>query len=71
MAWKNVVSYSLGFGQTDKKFWIYYTLDGSPGATQIFLTATQFAALSQAFASATSISFETTGKYFATAPRNL
>jgi hypothetical protein len=71
MAWKNVVSYSFGFGQTDKKFWIYYTLDGSTSAAQIFLTAAQFAALSQAFGSATSISFETTGKYFATGPRNL
>ena len=71
MAWKNVVSYSFGFGQTSKKFWMYYTLEGASSATQIFLTASQFAALVQAFGSATSISFETTGKYFATAPRNL
>jgi hypothetical protein len=71
MAWKNVTSYSFGFGQADKKFWVYYTLDGATSATQIFLTATQFTALAQAFGSAASITFETSGKYFATAPRNL
>jgi hypothetical protein len=71
MAWAKVTSYSFGFRQTDKKFWVYYTLEGSGAAVQVFLTPTQFTALAQLFGSATAINFETTGHYFATAPRAL
>lgn len=71
MAWKKVINYSFGFGQTDKKFWVYYTLEGSSSVTQIFLSPSQFAALAQMFGSSTAINFETTGNYFATQPRVL
>jgi hypothetical protein len=71
MAWKKVASYSFGFGQSDKKFWVYYTLEGSGTAYQIFLTPTQFTALAQLLSSGAAINFETTGNYFATAPRSL
>jgi hypothetical protein len=71
MAWKKVVSYSFGFGQSDKKFWVYYTLEGAGTVTQLFLTPTQFTALAQMFGSASAINFEDAGKYFATAPRSL
>ena len=71
MAWKKVVSYSFGFRQTDRKFWLYYTLEGSSAAVQLDLTATQFTALAQAFNAASGVNFETTGKYFATAARAL
>lgn len=72
MAWKKVESYSFGFSVVDKKFWMYYTLQGSGGsATQVFLSATQFSALAQSFGSAGGINYETTGKYFTTEPRSL
>lgn len=72
MAWKKVESYSFGFSVADKKFWMYYTLQGSGGsATQVFLSATQFSALAHAFGAASGINYETTGKYFTTEPRVL
>jgi hypothetical protein len=71
MAWKKVTNYSLGFGQTDKKFWVYYTLEGSATSFQIFLSPSQFSALTHMFGSATAINFETTGNYFTTVPRVL
>lgn len=71
MAWQKVSSYSFGFSQTSKKFWLYYTLDGSASTVQVFLTPSQFSALALAFNSASAISFETTANYFATEPRTL
>ncbi len=71
MAWAKVESYSFGFSTTDKKFWLYYTLQGANTTTQVFLTPTQFAAAAQLFNSATAVNYETTGKYFASAPRTL
>lgn len=69
MAWQQVESYSFGFSPISKKFWLYYSLKGNPAATQVFLTATQFTALSASFASATGIQYEDSGKYFSTQPR--
>ena len=69
MAWQQVESYSFGFSQPTKKFWMYYSLKGVPAATQVFLTATEFSALAAAFASATGIQYEDGGKYFSTQPR--
>jgi len=71
MAWSKVVNYSFGFSPTDKKFWVYYTLEGTNTVTQVFLTPTQFSAVAQLFGSAVAINYETTGKYFASAPRIL
>ena len=71
MPWKKVVSYSFGFSETNKKFWLYYTLQGSGTVTQVFVTAAQFNAIAAMFASATSIDYETSANYFATAPRTL
>ncbi len=71
MAWKSVQSYSFGFRPSDKKYWLYFTLDGATAATQVFLTATQFTALAATFSAASASQYETTGGYFATAPRNL
>ena len=71
MAWKKVESYSFGFSTPDKKFWLYYTLQGANTTTQVFLTPTQFSAVAQLFGSAAAVNFETTGKYFASAPRIL
>lgn len=71
MAWKQVESYSFGFSQTTKKFWLYYTLQGASSTTQVFLTPTQFSAVAAAFGSATSIQYEDSGKYFSTQPRQL
>jgi hypothetical protein len=71
MAWAKVESYSFGFSTTDKKFWLYYTLQGANATTQVFLTPTQFTAAAQLFNSASAVQFETAGKYFASAPRSL
>lgn len=71
MAWKRVENYSFGFSVADKKFWMYYSLQGSGSSTQVFLSPTQFSALAQAFGSASGINYETTGKYFSTDPRVL
>ncbi len=71
MAWAKVESYSFGFNTTDKKFWLYYTLQGATTTTQVFLTSTQFTAAAQLFTSASAVNYETTGKYFASAPRAL
>jgi len=71
MAWAKVENYSFGFSSSDKKFWLYYTLQGSTSTTQLFLTPTQFTAVAQLFNSATSVSYETTGNYFASSPRLL
>jgi len=71
MAWVKVESYSYGFSSTDKKFWLYYTLQGAGSTTQLFLTPTQFTAVAQIFNSATSVNYETTGRYFASGPRTL
>ena len=71
MAWKKVESYSFGFSPADKKFWLYYTLQGTTTTTQVFLTPTQFSAVAQLFGSATGVNYEITGKYFASAPRVL
>jgi hypothetical protein len=69
MAWARVESYSFGFSTTDKKFWMYYTLQGAGSTSQVFLTPTQFTAAAQLFGSASAVNYETTGKYFASAPR--
>ena len=69
MAWQQVESYSFGFSPITRKFWMYYTLRGTPVATQVFLTPTQFSALAAAFASAAGIQYEDSGKYFSTQPR--
>jgi hypothetical protein len=69
MAWVKVESYSFGYSPTERKFWLYYTLQGATSTTQVFLTPTQFHAAAQLFGSASAVDFETTGKYFATAPR--
>lgn len=69
MAWARVESYSFGFSSSDKKFWLYYTLQGAASTTQIFLTPTQLTAVAQIFNAATAVNYETTGRYFASAPR--
>lgn len=71
MAWHQVASYSFGFNQSTKKFWLYYTLQGGNVTTQVFLTPTQFSAVVAAFNSATSIQYEDAGHYFSTQPRQL
>ena len=71
MAWVKVESYSYGFSGKDKTFWLYYTLQGSGSVTQVFLTPSQFTAMAQMFNSASAVNYETTGKYFASAPRTL
>ena len=71
MAWVKVESYSYGFSSKDKTYWLYYTLQGSGSTTQLFLTPAQFTAVAQIFNSATAVNYETTGKYFASAPRSL
>ena len=45
MAWKKVESYSFGFKPSDKKYWLYFTLQGANSTTQVFLTPTQFTAV--------------------------
>ena len=71
MAWKKVESYSFGFKPSDKKYWLYYTLQGSSTTTQIFLSATQFTALAEMFNSSTGVNYETSAGYFSTVPRTL
>lgn len=71
MAWVKVASYSFGFRETDKKYWLYYTLQNGTSATQVFLTAAQLSATVQMFSAATAINYETSGKYFTTEPRVL
>ena len=68
---EEVESYSFGFSPGDKKFWLYYTLEGTNTTTQVFLTPTQFSGVSQLFGSATAVNYELTGKYFASAARVL
>ena len=71
MAWKKVESYSYGFKPSDKKYWLYFTLEGESTTTQVFLTATQFTAVAQLFNSSTSVSYETVGNYFSSSVRTL
>ena len=71
MAWRQLDSYSFGFSQSTKKFWLYYTLKGGNTATQVFLTPTQFHATVAAFNAATAIQYEDVGKFFTTQPRQL
>ncbi len=71
MAWKKVKSYSFGFDAVGRKFWMYYTLEGAGGATQVFLTAAQVTALATMFNAAASIQYEDAGKYFSSEPRQL
>jgi hypothetical protein len=71
MAWKKVENYSFGFRPSDKKYWLYYTLQGSNSTTQVFLTPTQFAAVAAMFNSSSAINYEATGGYFSTSPRTL
>jgi hypothetical protein len=71
MAWAKVESYSFGFRTSDKKFWMYFTLQGANAATQVFLTPSQFTAAAALFGAATGVNYETSGKYFASAPRTL
>ncbi len=70
MAWTKVTQYSFGFGVIEKKFWLYYTLEGSNVSTQMFLTPSQFTAVAQLFNSSTAVSYETNGHYFASAPHS-
>ena len=71
MAWKRVVNYSFGFRETDKKFWLYYTLEGTNATVQVFLTPGQFSAVAQLFGAASAVNYETTGKYFVSAAKVL
>lgn len=71
MAWKKVTNYSLGFGVPKKNFWLYYSLEGDNSVTQIFLTPTQFIALSEMFRTGGAISFNTDGSYFASEAKPL
>jgi hypothetical protein len=71
VTWKKVESYCFGFRPSDKKFWVYYTLEGSSATTQVFLTPTQFTAVAAMFNASSGISYETTGGYFSTTPRTL
>ncbi|KFN43042.1 hypothetical protein [Arenimonas oryziterrae] len=71
MAWKKVESYSFGYRHSDKKFWVYYTLENTNTTTQLFVTPTQFTALAQLFTSSQSVNYETTGGYFSTGAHTL
>ena len=71
MAWKKVENYSFGFRPSDKKYWLYYTLEGSSATTQVFLSPTQFTATAALFNASSALSYETTGGYFSSAPRML
>ena len=71
MAWKKVESYSFGYKPSDRKYWLYYTLEGSSATTQVFLSPTQFTATAAMFNASSAISYETTGGYFSSAPRVL
>ena len=71
MAWVKVENYSFGFSPGNKKYWLYYTLQGSNSTTQVFLTPTQFTATAELFNSSSALNYETTVGYFATSPRTL
>ncbi|MDE2382748.1 MAG: hypothetical protein KGL71_11140 [Xanthomonadaceae bacterium] len=69
MAWEVVKNYSFGFNTTNKKFWLYFTLENATSTTQLFLTPTQFSALATLFSASTGVSYETTQHYFASTPK--
>ena len=71
MAWKKVERYSFGYKPSEKKYWLYYTLEGSAATTQVFLSPTQFTATAALFNSSSAIQYETAGGYFSSAPRTL
>lgn len=71
MAWVRVATYSLGFGVPNKNFWLYYTLVGDTTSHQIFLTPTQFSALTELFRVGGAIVYNTDGRYFASESRAL
>ncbi|RYZ21577.1 MAG: hypothetical protein EOO16_12525 [Chitinophagaceae bacterium] len=71
MAWEKVESYSFGFKPSDKKYWLYFTLQQSNSTHQVFLSPTQFTAAATMFQSSSTIDYETTGGYFSTGPRTL
>jgi hypothetical protein len=68
MPWVRVVNYSLGFSVAKKQFFLYYTLQGANATTQIFLSPTQFSALSDLFRNGDVVNYNTDGNYFATEP---
>ncbi|WP_240099729.1 hypothetical protein [Thermomonas flagellata] len=71
MAWKNVIRYGFGFRPSDRRYWLYYTLEGETVAHQLDLTATHAAALAALFNASSGVQYETGGGYFSTAPRSL
>ncbi|HET8989182.1 MAG TPA: hypothetical protein VFN43_11760 [Humibacillus sp.] len=66
MAWSKVKNYSLGFNIVDKQFYFYYTLEGESAVHQIFVNASQQAALADMFRNEGPISFNSGGNYFVT-----
>lgn len=71
MAWKTVTRYSFGFRPSDRRYWLYYALEGEAATHQLDLTATHAAALAALFNASTGLQYETGGGYFSTAPRVL
>jgi hypothetical protein len=67
MAWKRVSNYSLGYSIPSNQFFFYYTLVGEPTTHQLFLSAHEFTALADMFRNEGPITFNTDGKYFASA----
>jgi hypothetical protein len=67
----NVLTYSLGYSISDKKFLFNYTLEGDNAAHQIFPTAEEFIALAKMFSKAGSVSFNANGNFFVTDFQNV
>jgi hypothetical protein len=69
MAFKKVLTYSLGYSTANKQFLFNYTLEGAAGAFQFFPTPEEFSALADMFrneGSTAGISYEDQNNYFVT-----
>ena len=69
MAFKKVLTYSLGYSTANKQFLFYYTLEGVPDAFQFFPTPEEFSALADMFrneGNTAGISYDDQNNYFVT-----
>ncbi|MGH9939590.1 MAG: hypothetical protein ACREAM_25395 [Blastocatellia bacterium] len=71
MAWKKVEKYWLGYNIPEQQFLFSYKLEGKATVNQLFPTPEEFLALADMFRNEGPISFNTTSKYFTTAPEEV
>jgi hypothetical protein len=71
MPFELVDSYSLGYSITNRQFHLDYTLAGESSVNQIFLSSQEFMALADMFRNEAPINFNTDGRYFVSAAKQI